>query len=350
MRRLLLLFFTSFCISQTYGQVTIVRNDLPIINDTVRITNTDISGIDYTQTGANFAWNFSQLPARGEEIMEYKAALQTDYRLYFLGLTYFGLKGGDLTIGGYGLKDIYNFYEIDNSKYGIKGIGVKFQDAPLAAVYSKLDKIFSLPLRFGQKDSNQYAFKVEIPSLGTYKGDGVRVTEVDGWGDITTPYGTFPCLRTKSVVNGTDSIIATVFGFEVKLGLPVAKVEYQWWAKGQKSPVMSVEGRTVGSNFIPVKTYYRGTEINIPTSVQSPQLSLEWNMYPVNGQKGWNISIPNEYLGSDLHIYHLNGQLVQSLKLHNNIQQISSQGPSGMYIAVLNNHQGFSSKKILLQE
>ncbi len=350
MRRLLLLFFICLCISSVNAQITIVRNDLPVMNDAVRITNTDISGIDYTQTGADFSWNFSHLPDRGEEVMEYKAALQTDYRLYFLGLTYFGLKGEDLTIGGYGLKDIYNFYEIDNSKYGIKGIGVKFQDAPLAAVYSKLDKIFSLPMRFGQKDSNQYAFKVDIPSLGTYKGDGIRVTEVDGWGNITTPYGTFPCLRTKSVVNGTDSVIATVFGFEIKLGLPVSKIEYQWWAKGQKSPVMNIEGRMVGNNFLPAKTYYRGTDISVPTSAQQPSLSLEWNIYPVNGQKGWSIQIPDEYLGSDLSIYQLNGQLVQSLKLYNNLRQISVQGPAGTYIAVLSNNQGFSSKKVILQQ
>lgn len=349
MRRLLLLFFICLCTFSANAQITIVRNDLPGVNDNVTITNCDVSGINYTQTGANFNWNFSQLSSRGEEVMEYKSALQTDYLLYFLNLNYFGLKGGDLTIGGYGLKDIYNFYEIDNSKYGIKGIGVKFQDAPLAAVYSKLDKIFSLPMRFGQKDSNQYAFKVEIPSLGTYKGDGTRVTEVDGWGDITTPYGTFPCLRTKSVVNGTDSIIATVFGFEIKLGLPVSKVEYQWWAKGQKSPVMSVEGRSVGNNFLPTKTYYRGTEINVPTSVQPQQLSLHWNMYPINGQKGWNVQIPNEYLGSELNIYHLNGQLIQSIKLHNNLQQLSVKGAVGTYIAVLSNSQGFSSKKVLLQ-
>lgn len=350
MKRFLLLFITTLCgVSAASGQITIQRSDLPILNDSVRITNTDISGINYTATGPDYKWDFSQLPKRSEEAMEYKAALQTDYRLYFLHLNYFGLKGEDLTIRGYGFKDIYNFYEIDNSKYGVKGIGMKFQDAPLAAVYSKLDKIFSLPLRYAQKDSNQYAFKVDIPSLGSYKGDGVRVTEADGWGEITTPYGTFACIRTKSVVNGTDSILASVLGFEVAFGIPVAKVEYQWWAKNQKVPVMSVEGRMVGNNFVPTKTYYKGIEINPPaTSVRNHQLEKRWNIWPLSGQIGWRVEVPAEYLGSDLSIMQLNGQLLKTIKLNQLVQEISLMAPSGMYIAVLSNEEGISSRKVLL--
>lgn len=345
-----LLFITTLCgISAASGQITIQRSDLPIIDDTVRITNTDISGINYTATGPDYRWDFSQLPKRSEEVMEYKAALQTDYRFYFLNFNYFGLKGGDLTIGGYGLKDIYNFYEIDNNKYGIKGIGVKFQEAPLAAVYSKLDRIFSLPLRYAQKDSNHYAFKVDIPSLGSYKGDGVRVTEADGWGEIITPYGTFACIRTKSIVNGTDSIFASVFGFEVAFGIPVAKIEYQWWAKNQKVPVMSVEGRMAGSNFVPVKTYYRGIEINPPvTSVKKQQLSENWSIWSLSAQNGWRIEVPAEYLGSELSILQLNGQVLKTVTLNHPVQELSVTAPAGMYIAVLSNGHGVSSRKILL--
>lgn len=337
-----------FWVQLSIGQITIQRNDLPQSKDTVRITNTGVNNIDYKLTGANFNWDFSTLPNNGEQLMEYKAALQTDYWLAFLNLNYYGLKTEDISIGGYGLKDIYQFYEIDQNKYGIKGIGVKFQDVPFAAVYSKMDKIFSLPLSFGQKDSNQYAFKVDIPSIGTYKGSGYRVTHVDGWGKITTPYGTFDCLRTMSISKGTDSVSATVLGFPVSFGLPVNKVEYQWWAKNQKSPVLSIEGRVVAGNFVPITTYYRGVKTNIPTSIKNKELSENWKVSPLINKNGWRFEVATESIGSDLSIYQIDGKLIHTIKTNNSIIEVLVDIPSGIYISVLSQGKNYSSKKIIL--
>lgn len=340
----LLLFY--LFIPYSFGQIVIQRNDLPIINDTLRVTNVDLTGVNYTLTGENYFWDFSSINSKDEEVMEYKAALQTDYLLYFLGLTYFGLKGEDLTIGGYGLKDIYNFYEIDNSKYGIKGIGVKFQDAPFAAVYSKLDKIFSLPLRFGQKDSNQYAFKVDIPSLGSYKGDGTRVTTVDGWGKVMTPYGTFDCLRTHSVVKGTDSILANIFGINIKFGLPVEKAEYQWWAKGQKVPVMSVEGRLVAGVLIPTKVYYKGVNKQVPTSIQTPLADMEWHVYS-QGDRGWQVEVPAHCVGGVLKVYQIDGKLSKSQVLTQQSSRVEVDTKSNLLLFVYETTEGLSVKKVM---
>lgn len=349
MKRFSIAIIMMFWLQSSMCQITIQRNDLPKLNDTVRITNTSISNIDYVATGENFNWDFSNIRSTGETLMEYKSALQTDYWLAFLNLNYFGLKTEDITIGGYGLKDIYQFYEIDNSKYGIKGVGVKFQEVPFAAVYSKMDKIFSLPLKNGQRDSNQYAFKVEIPTIGTYKGSGYRVTEVDGWGKITTPYGTFDCLRTVSKSKGTDSISANILGFPVSFGLPVNKVEYQWWSKNQKSPILSIEGRIVSGNFVPITTYYRGTEINKPTAITLIENSSAWNAYPLIGEKGWRLEVPAEYINCEVSIYQINGNLIQSFKVKSTNSEIYINAPSGIYICVMNRNQNYSSKKLLLK-
>lgn len=348
MKKHLLFTIALFWINISIGQISIQRNDLPKANDTVRITNTSILNIDYTSTGENYTWDFSNLSNGGDILMEYKAALQTDYWLAFLNLNYFGLKTEDITISGYGLKDIYQFYEIDNSKYGIKGIGVKFQDAPFAAVYSKMDKIFSLPLKFGQRDSNLYAFKVEIPSVGSYKGSGFRVTEVDGWGKITTPYGTFDCLRTVSVSKGKDSISANVLGFPVSFDLPVNKIEYQWWAKNEKSPVLSIEGRMVSGNFVPVTTYYRGVDNKKPTPVYNNENSINWSVSQLIGVKGWRLEVPTECINSEVKIYQINGKLIHSSKINNSSTDIRINAPSGIYICVINSGESFISKKLLL--
>ena len=348
MKRYLLFTVALFWSTQSIGQITIQRNDLPKSNDTVRITNTSINNIDYTSTGENFYWDFSNLYNGGEVIMEYKAALQTDYWLAFLNFNYFGLKTEDITISGYGLKEIYQFYEIDNNKYGIKGIGVKFQEAPFAAVYSSMDKIFSLPLKFGQRDSNQYAFKVDIPTIGSYKGSGYRVTKVDGWGKIRTPYGNFDCLRTISISKGKDSISTNVLGFPISFDLPVNKIEYQWWAKNEKSPILSIEGRVVSGNFVPVTTYYRGIDKNKPTPIYNNENSILWNVSQLIGVKGWRLEVPTEYINGEIRIYQIDGKLIHSIKIKTSFTNIHIDAPSGIYICVINKDQNFSSKKLIL--
>ena len=79
MEKHLLFTIALFWINISIGQISIQRNDLPKANDTVRITNTSILNIDYTSTGENYTWDFSNLSNGGDILMEYKAALQTDY-------------------------------------------------------------------------------------------------------------------------------------------------------------------------------------------------------------------------------------------------------------------------------
>lgn len=346
MRLLYTILLPLFIFTNVFGQITINRNDLPIMNDTLRITKISSVGLDVNSTGANHVWDFTDVNSQGEEVMEFKAALQTDYALFFLGLTYFGLKGEDLTLGGYGMTDVYNFFEIDNSKYGIKGIGLKALDIPVATTYSKLDKIFSLPLRFAQKDSNAYAFKMDVPSIGTYKGDGVRVTHVDGWGKITTPFGTFDCLRTYSVVQGTDSIFASVFGFDIKLGFPVHKVEYQWWAKGHKVPVLSVEGRMVSNTFVPTNAYYRGVNKIVPTAIYEHANNHFWNVLQKD-DISWEIQTNETNILQQLKVYSLDGKMIKSAQIESSISNIQIDLPKGIYIFVLESEKGISSKKVL---
>jgi len=349
MRNLFTLYLLIACVIPVGAQITLVRADFPVMDDMLRVTDTDATGLDLAATGADYTWDFSRLPARGQQIMEYKNALHTDYALLFLGLTYFGLKVEDIGIGGYGFTDIYNFYEIDNGKYAVKGIGMKFQNIPVAATYSKVDKLYSLPVRFNNKETNDFSFTVSLPSIGSYKSTGSRTTEVDGWGKITTPYGTFDCLRVKSVVTGTDSIISNIGGFNFGFGIPVEKVEYHWLAKGQKVPVFCVEGRMVAGNFVPVRTYYRGTEIHKPTVVSSDKTAQQWSAFPNPGKSGWQMSLPLSGCDWQLLIYDTKGSLVRQQQVTSGSWYVDMNGAqSGQYVAVLQKEKEQISKLLML--
>ncbi len=47
---------------QTQAQITITRNDMPVIGDTIRVsTATNLPGIDQSLTGPSHTWGFSSL-------------------------------------------------------------------------------------------------------------------------------------------------------------------------------------------------------------------------------------------------------------------------------------------------
>lgn len=66
---------------------------MPGANDTLRYTNAQITSIgNYTQTGANFNWNFFNLVDINQGVRTFKSSFQTPYSFYFLSLNEYGEK------------------------------------------------------------------------------------------------------------------------------------------------------------------------------------------------------------------------------------------------------------------
>jgi hypothetical protein len=114
----------------------------------------------------------------------------------------------------------------------MEGIGFKMPvlnvDMPLR--YSNPDVIYKFPLT----DSSVYAdsFRMNFSMQGIdILVKGHRSSFVDGYGKITTPYGTFDCIRLKSRVLERDSFM-----------IPFSnnRTEYTWLAKGQKIPILQI--------------------------------------------------------------------------------------------------------------
>lgn len=330
------------------AQITIQGADLPKANDTIRITSTNASSIDINATGANYTWNFSSLPSSGETLKEYKNALQTPYGLFFIGFNFFGTKGNDITFGGFGLKDLYDYYLIDNAQYAIRGLGFTFQEAKLGASYSVNQRILKLPARYLDSDSSNFSIAITIPNIGQYKSSGTRAYEVDGWGNITTPYGSFDCIRVKSHIKGVDSLKVSISGFNFSFGIPNERYEYSWYAKGQKLPVLQIEGRFVSGNFLATSAYYRGYNKNTSTSISTEQ-QLEWNIFPNPASKNCRITFDNQAIGGVLTVFDVSGrpvftQLIQQQQIDLDLSTFSS----GMFSAVVQKNGNLFSKQLVL--
>lgn len=234
---ILLLLVGSF---SSWAQINILNADMPRANDTLRYSNAsnNFLPITFEGTGANFTWNFANLTIQNQEVQRYFPPTSTPYILQFFSASY-GIPEGNLNLGPVGggtASNAFSFYRTSNQSLVQIGRGATIQNIPLGIVYSQRDTIYKFPLQFGDTLTGNYSGEASFQQLGTLKQSGTRTTIVDGWGMITTPFGTFNCLRIKSTIIGSDSIVFGGFGIPI----PTDRTEYTWLAKGEKYPILEV--------------------------------------------------------------------------------------------------------------
>src|SRR5690606_27842121 len=75
-----------------------------------------------------------------------------------------------------------------------------------------------------------------------------------GWGQITTPYGTFDAIRVQHYITESDSI-----NFEGNwFGIPVPdSYIYEWLATGEKEPILRIRTSEIGGNEVVTAVEYK---------------------------------------------------------------------------------------------
>jgi len=231
--------------TQAYAQITITNSDLAGVNDNIPISvKTSLSGFDPDSTGINFTWNYSTLIPDSQRIVKTVAASTTAYPLYSFLATYgiynytpdqfpFSLLGTPPT-------DVYDFYKKTSTYLAIVGQGMTVGGAAIPALYSSADRVYKLPLNYGDVDTSVSQFGAPIPGFGYYRKQQTRITEVDGWGTLTTPFGTFNALRVKSTLQISDSIYLDTLQF----GITIPRlniIEFKWLSPGCKIPMLEID-------------------------------------------------------------------------------------------------------------
>lgn len=253
------------CVVISKGQITITNSSLPNIGDTIRYSIANLNSVgDYTSTGANYVWHFDTLKVIGQGRRDFTNV--TPYSMFF-GPTKFGEKVRDTIVSqnipGFGMitiTDFYQFYRNLPTVFDVEGAGVKINNVPVPSFYSDKDELYFLPLQYGQRDSSTFKFSTPtttaIPIV--YKKSGYRITEADGWGTITTPYGTFNCLRVVTTQYSKDTIIFNSTFGSIPVGFNNYQRSYQWLTTSEKIPVLEVSGNISNmGNFTPALVRFR---------------------------------------------------------------------------------------------
>ncbi|MBA4304503.1 MAG: hypothetical protein C0424_09795 [Sphingobacteriaceae bacterium] len=266
--------------SQLHAQPVFNRADMPVAGDSARVMNAAAPSnltARLNVVGAQKRWDFSDLQPSQSELVYFRGATETPYFFFILANAY-GTKVADsINLLLLSLQNVYDFYNTTNARFAAVGRGVTVQGFPLPAQYTDADEVYFLPLQFGRRDTSTFAYGLNIPGTGGYNSRGGRLTEVDAWGELVTPFGTYQTLRVKSTLRIIDSI--SFNGFNLALPLRT-EIEYKWLTKGEKVPVLQIRGNSLFGLFTPTTVQYRYNLPRIVPPISVPVNPGEVVLYP----------------------------------------------------------------------
>lgn len=281
-----------------HAQITITQNDMPAIGDTLRVSTTVLlPGIDPAQTGPGFNWDYSNLQPQNQRVERFESITSTP----FLYQIIFNQNVANLAnpidavdfLPGFEISDAYIYYKKNPTNYVRPGYAVTALGIPVPMKFDQPELLYTFPLTItSAKDSSQSNYSLEFPGLGYFSIERKRVNEVDGWGSLTTPFGTFDVLRVKSTVFERDSLYLD----SIQSGMPIIRnyIEYQWLGNSQGIPLLTItqEGpattavyRDIAQNFNPLvvtgddQTICKGDSVNVSVSVTggTPPYTYLWS-------------------------------------------------------------------------
>lgn len=251
------------------GQITITNSVFPSAGDTLKsLITLSPSGVDLLSTGGPQSWDFSMLDARVELDVEFLDAQD--------GEAYDEFSEADLVSIIPPNNERYVTVDANTvSELGFVGSDPVVGEFSIASKYESPYVLQRAPLNFGDVNTASTKLVTTLPFdsipdtlvMGLpINPDSIRVSvtiqrnsEVDAWGDITTPSGKFDVLRERSVETRTTGVEAytTLFGWSDVTNLiagilpdptlldPVETEAYVFLANDIKEPIASV---TVDSN------------------------------------------------------------------------------------------------------
>ena len=247
----------------TYSQISVTSANMPVSGDTLRFSTALLDSsvlLNYQNNGANQTWNFDSLRVISQGVQRFISSTQTAYSS--VPTNRIGLLFADtISLGGSSVNDVYNFITSSSTDFSIDyraaSVPTGFALFPVLRIqdpYIDKDEVFQFPLNFGDRDSSTFNFVFNNSLLGVYYGSsGYRINEVDAWGTMTTPYGTFNTLR---VITDMVSLDTVSFSGQ-NIAIPSHVRTYQWIANGERVPVMTVNGVVIAETFVPNSVEFR---------------------------------------------------------------------------------------------
>ena len=276
-----------------FSQITITESDFSDAGDTALVSLAADLTIDYASTGTNFTWDFSNLTHLSQEVKEYN---QVSSASMLVGMVFgtFASPAYQATnfaastsipldqIGTFlpvNISDVSLFSKNSAASINSVGYGVTVDGFEVPFKSDTIETRYELPLNYGDTYSSRGYSNLDMNPVynAIWRQYRQRSSVVDGWGTITTPYGTFDALRIDHTITEVDSIYidAIVSGFWLELPIPPSH-DYEWWTSGEKEPILKITVSTILGADVVTSIEYR----DIDRYVGLEEVSMNLKVYP----------------------------------------------------------------------
>lgn len=355
---LLLLFAFPFALS---AQITIDEPDFANASDTVRISSTSDFNVDISTTGPSTTWDFSMLVAESQTLLDFQdiSNASTITQFLFGGFapvdyqaSYF-LENDDLPLDQLGailpveISEVFQFTRLTPDSVSTIGLSITVQGQNIPFRSDEIEKRYELPLNY-QDAYTGYGFtEMDLNPIANiiWRQRRTRNSEVDGWGTLSLPMGTFDVLRVRHQIEENDSIYQEFFGTPtwVGLDLPTAYI-YEWWAAGELEPVLRVQSSMIAGNEVISSVEFRDNynpliantaELNLPNSEVFPNPAQD-EIYVSNVSQGTSYIIVDA----------AGRKVLDGVSMSNSTIDIHNL-ESGSYILILRSNKGWSKASFI---
>lgn len=250
------MFFSTAPLS--YSQITVTQSDFTLGGEVLRIDKSTNFDIDFLSTGANHNWNFvtdlqtsmtvmeEYLPASeisSISLLTFGPLAPIDYRAsYFTQST-------DIPVDLFTsylpvtIDDIYAFYKVTEDSITSLGYSMSVEGIEIPLKSDTTEKHYEFPIQYENTTYSRGYTEINLnPTYNfIWRQHRTHTSVVDGWGSLTTPYGTFEVLRIAHQINEVDSIFSNQLNMWIPMSQIPEKKIYEWWTNDEKVPLLRIK-------------------------------------------------------------------------------------------------------------
>ena len=350
-------FLLSFALifSDLNAQITITSIDMPSDNEDYLVSNSFDLSFDPEASGADYSWDFSDLVSFSQDTISFvgigsmpfifQIIFNNPFDPNFQASEARNFNNLDL-IPQLPIESAFLFTKTSSTALEELGYGVSLGGLDLPIQYSDKKTIYEFPLNFGDSGNDDYAFSIAVPGLGYLGESGNQSYEVDGWGTLTTSFGTFDVLRTKIQQSYEDTIY--VDSNEFGITIPRDLIIYEWLGENTGIPLLQI---TTEFGLVTSVVYQDSLQIATGISRIEPA-SNDFILYPQPAINNVSIAFENVPKSDvNISIYDLSGKLVfkENYSSQKIIQVLTSTLNSGLYMLEVEADQSSKVEKLIIR-
>lgn len=344
------------------AQITLNNSDFADGGDTVRISTTTDPAIDFVSTGSNYTWDFSGLTAETQILKDYNTLSGSSTFMQFLFGSFAPVKyqatnivaSDALPIDQVGTFLPVNISEVNavsrNTADSITSIGISMvvDGTEIPFKSDTIETRYKFPANYGDVYSSRGYSEVDLNPIfdAIWIQYRQRSSNIDGWGSITTPLGTFDALRMRHSITEQDSIYIGQFGQWIALPIPPSTI-YEWWTTGELEPVLRITTSAFAGNETVTNIEYRDSYD--PLLAGTDELIAEVNVYPNPATN--TLTFDGMEIGSAFVIVNAEGKVVQTGTVSATSQHVSiDEMALGSYTLFVKNTNGTYATSTFLKQ